>query len=122
VPWPLRFTKSGSDMNLPPADPSKQPVTFKQFLLVLGIVAYMVTALAVTYLHSRVLGLAMLAPVLVFMIVSIYRIPREQMARIGAQIEKQEQSPFGRSMRFIQIVLWVFIGVAILAWLYERWQ
>jgi len=118
----LWFTKSGSDMDLPPADPSKQPVTSKQLLLALGVVAYLLTALAVTYLYSRVLGVALFALSIVFMIVSIYRLPREQLTRIGAQIEKQEQSTLGRSMRFIQIVLWVFIGVAILAWLYERWQ
>lgn len=108
-------------MELPPSDPSKQPVTFKQLLLALGVVAYLVTALAFTNLYSRVLGLALLAPALVFMIVSIYRIPREQMARIGAQIEKQEQSTFGRFMRFVQIALWTVIGAAILTWLYARW-
>jgi NhaP-type Na+/H+ or K+/H+ antiporter len=109
-------------MDLPSSDPSKQPVTLKVLLWTLVGVAYFVAALAVTYLYSRVLGLALVAPIVVFMIVSIYRIPREQMARIGAQIEKQEQSTFGRFMRIVKIVLWVLIGAAILAWLYERWQ
>jgi Ca2+/Na+ antiporter len=109
-------------MERPPSDPSKQPVPFKITLLLLGVVAYLVTALAVTSLYSKVLGLVLFAPFLIFMIVWMYRLPREQEARIMAQIEKQEQSTFGRSMRFIQIVLWAFIGAAILGWLYERWQ
>lgn len=109
-------------MERPPSDPSKQPVPLKTLLVVLCGVAYVVAAIAVYQLHSRVLGRVLFAPVLIFMIVWIYRLPREQKARIMAQIEKQEQSPWGRSMRFIQIVLWAFVGAAILGWLYERWQ
>jgi hypothetical protein len=109
-------------MDRPPSDPLKQPVSLRQLLWTLVGVAYVVAALAVASLYSKVLGLALLAPGLVLMIVSVYRIPREQMARIAAQIEKQEQSAFGRFMRFVKIVLWALIGAAILTWLYERWQ
>lgn len=109
-------------MDQQPSDPLKQLVPLKQLLGILVLVVYMIAALAVIKLHSSVLGLVMLAPLIIFMVVYLYRLPREQAARIAAQIKKHEESPFGRLMRFVQIVLWVVLAAALFAWLYERLQ
>ncbi len=104
-------------MDKPPLDPSKQPVPPKYLLLAFGLVAYMVAALAIAQAYSGVLGLIMLAPVFVYMLTSFHRLPREQKARIGAKIMEQEQTPFGRFMRFVEIGLWLLIAYALLVWL-----
>jgi membrane protein implicated in regulation of membrane protease activity len=109
-------------MSQPPSDPLKQRVPPKHLLLVFGLVAYMIAAMAVSQAYSRVLGLVMLAPVFIYMITSLRRLPREQQARIGAKIMEQEQSPFGRFMRLVEIGFWLLIAYALLAWLYQSWQ
>jgi membrane protein implicated in regulation of membrane protease activity len=109
-------------MSQPPSDPLKQRVPPKHLLLVFGLVAYMIAAMAVSQAYSRVLGLTMLAPVVVYMIASFRRLPRELQARIGAKLMEQEQSPFGRFMRLVEIGFWLLIAYALLAWLYQSWQ
>jgi predicted permease len=105
-----------------PSDPLKQPVPLKLLLVALCGVAYLIAALAIAQLYSRVLGLVMLAPVFIFVLVSVYRITPEQNARIATALKKQEQSAFWRFMRLVQIGALALLAVGLLAWLYERWQ
>jgi len=43
-------------------------------------------------------------------------------ARIDAKMKEQEQAPFGRFMRVVEIVIWALLGYALLAWLFQRSQ
>ena len=109
-------------MNTSPSDPAKQPVPVIPLLLTFGLVAYILAGLAVAQSCSRVLGLIMLAPVIIFMLTWFRRLPPELQARIGAKMKEQEQAPFGRFMRVVEIVIWALLGYALLAWLFQRSQ
>src|SRR5437870_10947216 len=86
-----------------PSNPLKHSLAPKYVIALLCLAAYVIGALAIAQLYSRILGLVMLAPVFSFVLVSVYRITPEQNARIATALKKQEQSAFWRFMRLVQI-------------------
>ncbi|MGQ0698093.1 MAG: hypothetical protein ACT4PZ_07595 [Panacagrimonas sp.] len=109
-------------MSESPHEPAKRGVPAKQVVVVLTSVAYAVACLAVAQLQSKLLGILMLAPLLVWLAVSFVRLPREQWARIAAAEQKQKQTTLGRITRFVQIAVLIYFAAIVLHWLYGRLQ
>ena len=107
-------------MNETTRDPLKRSVPRKEALLALGVVLLMLAGFAIGQLYSGWLGLLMLAPVFVYMFVVFLRLPRETRAQVAAALERQEEKPFWRLIRIVQIGAILAIVAVAAQWLYGR--
>jgi hypothetical protein len=107
-------------MNQPASDPHRRPLSLKEIVPALGLTLVMLAGFALAQLNSTWLGLLILAPVFIYVLVVVWRAPREQRARWAAALEEHERRPFGRVMRIIQFGALVLLAVGAARWLYFR--
>jgi hypothetical protein len=91
-----------------------------ELLLVFGSMAWIVAAIAVAELYSRLLGGLMLAPLVLAFIVGLWRIPPEQSRQMAAALDKHAETPFGQLMRILNIAVILMVLAAALRWAYGQ--
>lgn len=87
---------------------------------VLPLIALLLAGLAVAKLHSKTLGVLLVAPCVVYALVSLRRMPREEKARLAAAIEAREKTLWGRVDRIIKLVILLCLAAAAVQWLLGR--
>jgi hypothetical protein len=105
----------------PLRDPARRPATPREILLGLGVVAWMAAAGAVALAGARGLGLVLLGLPLVWAVVVVLRMPREDLRRIAGKLAEQRRTPLGRLTRLLELGIWLAIAVGLRRWLSARW-
>lgn len=104
----------------PPTDPLKRPVPLKEALPALLGVALLLTGLVLIESGYKLIGTLVAAPVMVYVMVAIFRIPKEQTERLAKAMEEQNKKPIWQFINIIQLAALLFILASGAAWLYER--
>jgi hypothetical protein len=54
------------------------------------------------------------------MVVTFWRIPREEKARLAAALEAQKKTPWGRLERLIKLAILLFLAAVAVQWLLRQ--
>ena len=104
-------------MSEPGPDPSRRALSGKELWTALWPTAALFGGLAVGALYSTTLGLLLAGPGLVYIVVELWRMPREQKARLAAVVHAHDKTPWGRVGRLIQLITLLCVAAAAVQWL-----
>ena len=105
-------------MNTQPPIHGQQQVPAKVVLATLAGVAYVLLAMVVSQVYSKLIGGLMFVPVVAAVIISVFRLSREQKEQIAKALEKRDATPFGQIMKIVNLAVILLVVFAALRWAY----
>jgi uncharacterized membrane protein len=103
-------------MSEPASDPRKRVVSWTQAWPAL----FLLVGFAVARLHSATLGLLVVAPLVVYVLVASWRMPREEKVRLAAVLRAHDETPWGRVDRLIKVAILLYLVALAVQWLLGR--
>ena len=97
-------------------------VTTREVLVTFASIVWIVAAIAVSLLYSKLLGGLMFIPVGLAMLFCIWRLTPQQTRQIAEAMHKQAQTPFGQLARIVKITTLLVVLVAALMWAYDQFS
>lgn len=107
-------------MTTPQTDPLRRHVPLREVLPALLGVVVLFVGLAAAHRYSKVIGLLIVAAVFAVMILSVFRLPKEQKLKVAEAMEDQDRKPLGQFLKVIRLAVWLMLLVAASQWLYGR--
>lgn len=103
-----------------PTDPLRRPVTFKEVWPALLGVVLLLTGFGLAKSGYTLAGYLIAAPVMIFVAVAVFRLPKEQTERIAEAIKERDKKPFWQLVNILQLAAVLLIIASAIAWLYDR--
>jgi hypothetical protein len=107
-------------MSEPEPDPSRRALSGEELWTALWPTVALFGGLAVSALYSKTLGLLLAGPGLVYIVIALWRIPREEKARLAAALEAQKKTPWGRVERLVKLAILLFLVAVAIQWLLRQ--